>query len=604
MTVVSKQKWLPLTRDEMIRKGWEQPDIVLVSGDAYVDHPAFAAAMIGRVIEKQGFNVAISAQPNWKDDLRDFRKFGSPKYFFAVTSGNMDSMVNHYTANKRLRSNDAYTPGGKSGFRPDYAVRVYCRILKKLFPDTPVIIGGIEASMRRLTHYDYWTDSLLPSILADSGADLLVYGMGEKTISAIVEEIRAGKKIAEIKSVPQTAFLLKDKEELPEIISWNNIEISSHESCLADKLTYAKTFMVIEKESNKISTARIIQKTGNSKVVVNPPFPPVGTEELDSWYGLPFTRLPHPKYQKRGQIPAYEMIRYSVNIHRGCFGGCSFCTISMHQGKHISSRSEKSVLNEIEKLKADPAFKGIITDLGGPSANMYRINAADFSKCRNCTRPSCIFPAKCDNLKDNLLPLIKLYRRVLLDQDIRKVFIGSGVRYDMLVGKTADEEKKNHYREYTEQLVSMHVSGRLKVAPEHTENAVLGIIRKPSFDLFYQFKKEFDRISKREGLNQQIVPYLMSSHPGSRESDMAKLAVKIKKLGMKPEQVQDFTPTPMTLSSVIYYSGFHPYTGEKIYTARTIEEKKRQQAYFFKNTDRSKIKEKFLKLKNENNHRK
>ena len=572
--------WLPITKEDMVKRSWEQADIILVSGDAYVDHPSFAAGMIGRVMEKQGFKVAILPQPNWQDDLRDFRKFGAPRYFFAVTSGNMDSMINHYTANKRLRSDDAYTPGGKAGFRPDYATTVYTKILKTIYPDIPVLIGGIEASMRRLTHYDYWSDSLFPSILAGSGADLLVYGMGEKAISEILRQISGGKLLHEIRSVPQTAFMIPEEKALPET-TWENLEIASLENCLENKTVFANTFKIIETESNKISTSRLIQRTGNQIVVVNPPYLPLTSNELDSWYELPFTRLPHPKYKKRGVIPAYEMIKFSVNIHRGCFGGCSFCAISMHQGKHISSRSEKSVLSEIRKLSEIPDFKGIISDLGGPSANMYRLNAIDFTKCRNCIRPSCIFPRKCPNLNDSHLPLIKLYQKALSEKSVRKVFIGSGIRYDMLVGKTQAEEVKGHYKEYIRQLVMWHVSGRLKVAPEHTEDEVLAIIRKPSFSLFHLFKKEFDRINKQESLKQQLIPYLMSSHPGSTETHMAKLVKQMKDLNFRPEQVQDFTPSPMTLSSVIFYSGIHPYTGEKVYTATTIEEKKKQQRYFF-----------------------
>jgi uncharacterized radical SAM protein YgiQ len=589
-----KYKHLPTTLKEVKARGWEQLDVILISGDAYVDHPSFGIAMIGRVLEDMGLKVAILPQPNWQDDLRDFKKLGEPRLFFGITSGNMDSMVNHYTANKRLRSNDAYTPGGDSGFRPDYATTVYSNIIKKLYPNIPVILGGVEASLRRLTHYDYWSDKLKPGILIDSHADLLVYGMGEKAIVEITQQLIDGKKIHEITNVPQTAFIASTPNELTD--NEDIIQLYSHEDCLKDKKKYAGNFKHIELESNKLQAQILVQKAQGKTIVVNPPYQPSSEEEIDKIYDLFYTRVPHPKYFKRGPIPAYEMIKFSVNIHRGCFGGCSFCTISAHQGKFIQSRSENSVLKELKEITKMPDFKGYISDLGGPSANMYKLKGINLDACAKCKRPSCIFPTICKNLNTNHDPLTNLYQSASKIDGIKKIFVGSGIRYDLFYnreGKIIDDKKR-----YAKNLIENHVSGRLKVAPEHTSNEVLKQMRKPSFDLFKKFNSFFEKVNKDSGMNQQLIPYFISSHPGSKPENMAELAVETKELNFKLEQVQDFTPTPMTVATVIYYSGYHPYTMEKMYTARDKKSKLNQRMFFFwyKRENRYQIEKTLLEL--------
>ncbi len=569
--------FLPTTKKELEIRGWSEVDVVLFSGDAYIDHPAFGAAVIGRILEAQGLQVAIVPQPNWRDDLRDFKKMGKPRMFFAISAGNMDSMVNHYTANKRLRSDDAYTPDGKSGMRPDYATITYANIIKKLYPEVPLLIGGIEASLRRFTHYDYWSDKLMPSILVDTKADLLIYGMGEKPVVELVRQIKEGKSFAEMTDIPQTSFASK---EIPQHPKWKDITLVSHDVCLTDKKLYASNFKHIEQESNKYDAARLLQKAGNRWIVVNPPYEPLNAAELDASYDLPYTRVPHPKYKGK-TIPAYEMIKFSVNLHRGCFGGCSFCTISAHQGKHIVSRSKESILKEVENITAMPDFKGYLSDLGGPSANMYGMKGIKKHICRQCRKPSCIFPKVCFNLNTDHNPLLDIYRSVDKVPGIKKSFIGSGVRYDMLLSNTKNNEFNKSHIEYIRELITNHVSGRLKVAPEHTSDAVLDLMRKPSFAYFGQFKQQFERINREAGLNQQLIPYFISSHPGCHNEDMADLAIQTKKLDFKLEQVQDFTPTPMTLATEIYYSGFHPYTLEPTFTAKTKDEKLEQRKFFF-----------------------
>ncbi len=574
-------KWLPTTRKEMELRGWDEVDVVLFSGDAYVDHPSFGVAVVGRVLESCGLRVAIVAQPNWRDDLRDFKKMGRPRMFFAISAGAMDSMVNHYTANRRRRSDDAYTPGGKAGFRPDYPTIVYTQILKRLYPDVPVVVGGIEASLRRVTHYDYWQDKLRPSILVDSGADMLIYGMGEKPLRELATLLRKGVPFGSLTTIPQTAFLQSIDIDLPKNKRWQTLELASHEKCLEDKMSYAKNFRHVEEEANKKHASRLVQRVDDKLVVINPQYPPMTEKEIDYSFDLPYTHLPHPKYNGKGDIPAYEMIKNSVCLHRGCFGGCSFCTISAHQGKFIASRSERSVLAEVEKIKTLPGFKGYLSDLGGPSANMYGMKGRDEKLCDVCARPSCIFPTVCKNMNTDHSRLTALYRKVDSIEGVRKSFVGSGVRYDMLLNDNASEAERRSHREYTRELISRHVSGRLKVAPEHTSDGVLSVMRKPSFALFGRFKKEFERINKECGLNQQIVPYFISSHPGCRDEDMAELAVLTKDMDFKLEQVQDFTPTPMTVSTVIYYSGIHPYTLKPVMTAKTQEAKLRQRMFFF-----------------------
>lgn len=570
-------EFLPTTAKEIQKLKWEQLEVILFTGDAYVDHPSFGIAVIARVLENMGLKVAVVPQPNWRDDLRDFKKLGKPRLFFGVTAGNMDSMMNHYTANKRLRSDDAYTPGDKSGMRPDYPTIVYTQILKKLFPESLVILGGIEASLRRLTHYDYWSDSLRKSFLIESGADFLLYGMAEKSIAEFTDLLIKGADLKNLSSLPQICYSADSKDNISFNKNWESAELFSYEECLNDKIKFAKNFKIIEEESNKVQAKQIIEKCGNKYVVVNPPYPIMTTKELDQVYNLPFTRKPHPKYFGKETIPAYEMIKNSVNIHRGCFGGCSFCTISAHQGKFISSRSEKSILSEINQIVTDIDFKGHITDLGGPSANMYMMQGVEFELCKKCKRPSCIFPSICKNLNTSHKSLNDIYKKVREIKDIKHVTIGSGIRYDLIIDNETDESKIKYLRE----LIKFHVSGRLKVAPEHTSDNVLKIMRKPSFELFKKFKQKFEQISKIENLNLQLIPYLISSHPGCKLDDMANLAYETKNLNYRLEQVQDFTPTPMTLATVIYYSGINPYTLEKVYVPKSQTEKLNQRMFFF-----------------------
>ena len=573
--------WLPITKKELDKRGIDQLDAILVSGDAYVDHPAFGTAVIGRIIEDEGFSVAIIAQPNWKDDLRDFKKFGKPKYFFGVTAGCMDSMVNHYTANKRLRSTDAYTPGGVSGFRPDYATTVYSNILKEIYPDVPVLIGGIEASLRRVTHYDYWSDKLMPSILVDSKADLLVYGMGDQPLREILRLLKKGVPFENLRTLKQVAFLQSTSEVLPKNKNWETKELTNHEECLRDKIKFAANFKIVEVESNKWQADRIVQKVGDKTLVINPPYKTMNEKEIDQSFDLPYTRLPHPKYKKRGSIPAYDMIKFSVNMHRGCFGGCSFCTISAHQGKFIASRSEESIMKEVDEVIHHPEFKGYISDLGGPSANMYKMKGKDEAICARCSSPSCIHPVICNNLDTSHKPMTELYKKVDALPEVKKAFVGSGIRYDLLVDDFNKNNEDGNHDEYIEQVITRHVSGRLKVAPEHTSDATLKVMRKPSFKYFHKFKEKYDKISAKHGINQQLIPYFISSHPGCEDVDMANLAVETKDMGFKLEQVQDFTPTPMTVATVIYYSGVHPYTLQPIDTVKDKSDKLNQRRFFF-----------------------
>ncbi len=584
------EKWLPVTVKDMKKRAWESVDVVLFTGDAYIDHPSFGAAVIGRVLESKGLKVAIVPQPNWKDDLRDFKKFGKPNLFFGVTSGNMDSMVNHYTANKRLRSNDAYTPGGKAGARPDYANYVYCKILKVLFPDTPIILGGIEASLRRVVHYDYWSNQLKPSILEETKADLLFYGMAERGLCQLVDELKQGKDWKEICNIPQTAYMtsIQNAQNIEDSIS-----LFSFEACKKDKLKYAQNFKHIEVQSNSVHAQTLIQKHGKTCLVVNPPYPPEKDGAIDQWYELPYTRLPHPKYWKKEAIPAYEMIKFSINMHRGCFGGCSFCTISAHQGKFIANRSEKSILKEVEQVTSDPDFKGYISDIGGPSANMYKMKGFNQEQCNLCKRPSCIAPNVCKNLDTSHANILQIYKQVRSHKKVKKAFIGSGIRYDLVLA-----QKESKARKYIQEVMKHHVSGRLKVAPEHTSDEVLKAMRKPNFKNFEKFNAIFNDINKKENLREQLIPYFISSHPGSRVEDMADLAIKTKSLNFRLEQIQDFTPTPMTVATVIYYSGVHPYTLKPVFTAKTQDEKRKQRLFFFwyKSEYRKKIQQELKKI--------
>ncbi len=573
--------WLPTTNKEVKIRGWQELDVIIFSGDAYVDHAAFGPAVLGRILESFGLRVAIIPQPSVHDNLQDFTKLGKPNLFFAVTAGAMDSMVSNYTANKRRRDKDAYTPNGDKGFRPDYAATVYSNILKEKFPDVPVLVGGIEASLRRVTHYDYWSDTLKPNILTDSKADLLVYGMGEQPLREIVDLLQKGVPFDSLKTIKQTAFLMDEHEPLPKNKNWEDIEIYSHETCLKDKKSFASNFKVIEQESNKTYGRRILQKVNGKTLVINPVFPTMTEQEIDASYDLPYTRLPHPKYKNRGPIPAYEMIKFSINIHRGCFGGCSFCTISAHQGKFIASRSKKSILDEVDKVTQMPDFKGNLSDIGGPSANMYQMKGKVQSICDKCVAPSCINPVICHNLDTSHKPLTEIYQAVDAHPTVKKSYIGSGIRYDMLVPEFNKNADPKELEEYTEEVITNHVSGRLKVAPEHTSDPVLKLMRKPSFSYFHKFKEGFDKINKRKKLNLQLIPYFISNHPACEVEDMANLAVETKDMGFQLEQVQGFTPTPMTVATVIYYSGFHPYTLKEVFTPRTKKEKEDQHRFFF-----------------------
>ena len=572
--------FLPTTKKECALRGWEQLDVILFSGDAYIDHPSFGVAVIGRCLEAAGYKVAVVPQPDWHGDYRDFKKLGRPRLFFGVSPGCMDSMVNKYTANKRLRSEDAYSPDGRHDCRPDYPTVAYTQILKQLFPDVPVVLGGIEASMRRLTHYDYWQDKVRKCILCDSGADMILYGMGEKSIIRLCQEIENGRAISDIHDIPQTVFLV-DKHDVPNGISEkNDIVLHSHEECLKNKKAQAENFRHIEEEANKIHAQRLLQLVGSQYVVVNPPYPVLTTEELDATFDLPYTRLPHPKYKNK-RIPAYEMIKFSVNMHQGCFGGCSFCTISAHQGKFVACRSKESILKEVKRVTEMPDFKGYLSDLGGPSANMYGMAGRNLKACERCKRPSCINPEICPNLNTDHSKLLDVYRAVDALPGIKKSFIGSGVRYDLLLHRSKDESVNRAAKEYTKELIRHHVSGRLKVAPEHTSDDVLKLMRKPSFEQFEAFKKVFDKINRDENLRQQIIPYFISSHPGCKEEDMAQLAVKTKKLDFHLEQIQDFTPTPMTVSTETWYTGYDPYTLEPVFSAKTPQDKNAQRRFFF-----------------------
>lgn len=596
--------WLPTTRKEMDLRGWDVADIILFSADAYVDHPSFGAAVIGRLLEAEGYRVCIVPQPDWHGDYRDFKKLGRPRMFFGIAPGCMDSMVNKYTANRRLRSEDAYTPDGRHDMRPEYPTIVYSKILKELYPDVPVVLGGIEASLRRVTHYDYWKEKLRPCILTDSGADMIVYGMGELPMTDLCKNINryilhdeegtfcTTKQFNDLmRNIPikQTVTLQQEKD-IPHGICDDDIILHSHEDCLNNKRHFAENFRHIEEESNKLHPQRILQQTGSIYVVVNPPYPPMSTKQIDRSFDFPYTRLPHPKYKNK-RIPAYEMIKFSVNIHRGCFGGCAFCTISAHQGKFIMSRSKESILREVKKITQMPDFRGYLSDLGGPSANMYQMHGKNRDICEKCKRPSCISPSVCPNLNADHRPLLEIYKEVDALPGMKKSFIGSGVRYDLLLHQYKEPELRKAAEEYTKELVVNHVSGRLKVAPEHTSDRVLHLMRKPSFQLFHEFKRIFDRINREAGLRQQIIPYFISSHPGCTEEDMAELAAETRDMDFQLEQVQDFTPTPMTVSTDTWYSGYHPYTLEEVFSAHTPQEKLKQRMFFFwyKPEERQKI---------------
>lgn len=590
--------WLPTSAKEVAQKGWDELDVIIFSGDAYVDHPSFGGAVVGRFLESMGLRVAIVPQPNWRDDLRDFKKLGKPRLFFGVSAGAMDSMVNKYTAHKRIRKEDAYTPDGRNDMRPEYPTIVYTQCLRKIWGhEVPIVIGGIEASLRRVTHYDYWQDKLLPSILVSSDADMLIYGMGELPLEELIQRVKQGEKICDITDLPQT--VVKRSKETVALID-DDIHLSSHEACLKSPQKQAANFKWIEEESNSYYAHRLIQPIGDNLLIINPPYPPMTEEQIDRSFDLPYTRMPHPRYKGK-RIAAYEMIKHSINAHRGCFGGCSFCTISAHQGKFIASRSQASIMKEAKAITQMDDFKGYISDVGGPSANMYQMKGFDLSICQKCKRPSCIHPKVCGNLNANHQPLTALLHQIDSLPGVKKSFIGSGVRYDLLLEPYKDERLREAALTYARELITDHVSGRLKVAPEHTSKHVLDVMRKPDFSLFYQFKRFFDKVNQEKGLKQQLIPYFISSHPGCTAQDMAELAAITKDLGFRLEQVQDFTPTPMTVSTEIYYSGIHPYNQKKVFTAISDKDKRAQMQFFFwyKKEERQRLIAELRKMKRE-----
>ena len=620
--MTSKDYMFPTSVKEVEALGWDYIDIILFSGDAFIDHPSFGTAVIGRWLQKWGYRVAVVPQPNWRDDLRDFRKLGRPRLYFGLNAGAMDSMVNHYTASKRLRHDDAYTPEGKAGARPDYAVTVYTKILKELFPDVPVVIGGIEASLRRLTHYDYWKDCLMPSVLVSSGADYLCYGMGERPMLELTRGIEKGWSRHRMQQIPQIAFFVNKpyrptgegvskpvatlghvrgrgpQDALEESDVWEGsrsdgleipspkglLVLHSFEECQRDKRAFAENFHWIETHANMMHPDTIIEPVGEGYVQINPPYPPATQEEMDSFWDLPFTKLPHPRYKGK-RIPAYDMIKFSVNTHRGCFGGCNFCTIAAHQGKFIQSRSEKSILKEVSALNNLPDFAGNISDVGAPTANMYGMHGKNLELCDKCKRRSCLFPKRCPNLDCDHTRLMELYKKIDGTKGIRHSYIGSGIRYDLFL--TEDDFVDQSSKPYLKTLVLDHTSGRLKVAPEHTEDHVLQKMAKPSFKLFEHLRKEFDKINRDAGTHVGLVPYFISSHPGCTLKDMEHLANHPALKGIWMDQVQDFTPTPMTTSSVMFYTGLDPRDMTPVFTEHNPEKKQQQKSFFFKNSSKN-----------------
>lgn len=565
---------IPTSAKEVKNLGWDYIDVIIFTGDAYVDHPSFGTAVIARWLQKHGYRVAVVPQPNWRDDLRDFRKLGAPRLYFGVNSGAMDSMVNHYTAAKRLRSDDAYTPEGKAGQRPDYAVKVYTKILKEIYPDIPVVIGGIEASLRRVTHYDYWQDKLMPSILVDSGADWLCYGMGERPMLELTRAIESGRNLSDMRKIPQLGFYMDGRSRQKDAVFLN-----SYERCCTDKVAFAENFHVIETYANMMEAPVLVEPVGDGYVQINPPYPPASQEEMDSFWDLPFTKLPHPRYKGK-HIPAFEMIKFSVNTHRGCFGGCNFCTIAAHQGKFIQSRSEDSIVREIAGLNELPGFAGNISDVGAPTANMYGMKGKDLELCRKCRRKSCLFPGPCRNMDRSHERLLGLYERISKVKGIRHAYIGSGIRYDLFLDEKGFVDDTSY--PYLKELILEHTSGRLKVAPEHTEDSVLKLMAKPSFRLFERLRIEFDRIVAGNGKKCELVPYFISGHPGCGMREMQRLARNPALRGLYMDQVQDFTPTPMTTSSVMFYTGLDPKNLQKVFIERDLQKKKEQKSFFFK----------------------
>jgi uncharacterized radical SAM protein YgiQ len=577
----------PMTAAEMRERGWDGVDIVFVTGDAYVDHPSFAMAILHRVLERAGFKVAILSQPEWKS-CEPWRQFGRPRLFFAVSAGNMDSLINHYTANKKVRNDDAYSPGGRIGLRPDRATLVYCQRAREAFPGVPVITGGVEASLRRLAHYDYWSDTVKRSVLLDSKADLLVYGMGENNILEIAKRFRAGQTHRDLRDLRGVAYSLGARESAelrerlalertsePEIApsSTKWIELPSYEQVRDDKIAFAEATRIIHTNTNPFNAATLVQFHDRQAVVQTPPALPLSQQQMDEIYDLPYTRRPHPSYTEA--IPAHEMIKDSVTLMRGCFGGCTFCSITAHQGRIIQSRSEESVLKEVEKVAADPEFKGVISDIGGATANMYTMRCTRPEVEAKCKRLSCVHPTICKLLGTDHGPLIELMRKVRDVDGIRKVFVSSGIRMDLAQLSP----------EYVRDLATHHTGGRLKVAPEHTSPRVLELMKKPSIDNFGVFAEQFREASAEAGKpRQQLVPYFIASHPGSDLDEMIDLALYLKRNGYRPDQVQDFIPAPFDIATCMYYTGIDPFTKKPVRIAKGMRDRKMQRALmqFFK----------------------
>ncbi len=572
---------LPASRAEMDRRGWDAVDVVFVTGDAYVDHPAFAMGILGRVLEAAGFRVAILSQPDWRS-AEAWRQFGRPRLFFGVSAGNMDSMINHYTANKKVRNDDAYSPGARIGLRPDRATMPYCQRAREAFPGVPVIAGGVEASLRRLAHYDYWSDTVKRSILLDSKADLVVFGMGEQPIVEIARRLADGQSVRDLRDMRGVAYALGAKEEPPA----GAIVLPSYEEIKADKHQFAKATRIIHQETNPLNAKALVQYHDRQAVVANPPSLPISQEDMDRVYGLPYTRRPHPMY-KGEKIPAFETVKDSVTIMRGCFGGCTFCSITAHQGRIIQSRSQESVLTELRQMGQDESFKGTVSDLGGPTANMYQMRCTKPEVEAICKRLSCVHPKVCKLLGTDHGPLVQLMRESREVPGVNKVLVASGVRMDLA----------QQSPEYMEELAAHHVGGHLKVAPEHTDPDVLRRMKKPEINDYKGFDEAFRRASARAGKTQFTVPYFIASHPGSDLSAMIDLALFLKRNGYKPDQVQDFIPAPFDIATCMYHTGIDPFTGEEVFTAKHLRDRKLQRALlqFFKPENYFEVREALLK---------
>jgi uncharacterized radical SAM protein YgiQ len=558
---------LPMSMEEAKKRGWEELDVVFVTGDAYIDHPSFAMAILGRTLEAAGYRVGIISQPDWQT-CDPWKRFGKPRLFFAISAGNMDSMINHYTANKKVRNDDAYSPGGRIGLRPDRATLAYCQRARQAFKGVPVIAGGVEASLRRLAHYDYWSDKVKRSILLDSKADLVAFGMGENAIVEIARRLEAGETVKDLRDMRGAAYALGASESIPE----DALALPSYEEVVADKYAFAEATRIIHNETNPHNARRLVQKHGTQAIVCNVPQLPISEAAMDAIYGLPYTRRPHPSYKE--PIPAYEMIKNSVTIMRGCFGGCTFCSITAHQGRIIQSRSKESVLTEIKKMTEDTEFKGVVSDIGGPTANMYQMRCTKPEVEAVCRRQSCVHPKICKLLGVDHKPVIELMREAREMPGIKKVLVASGIRMDL--ARTSPE--------YLKELTAHHVGGKLKVAPEHVDAGVLNNMRKPKNNDFEHFTDVFQKESKRVGKKQFIVPYFIASHPGSDINAMIELALFLKRNGYKPDAVQDFIPAPLDVATTMYYTGLDPFTKKPVHIAKTMKERKAQRALmqFFK----------------------